>query len=280
MVTKINKRIRKEWQKKSLPMQLLDYAKENREGFTVEVVNGQIIPYGYTKDRRYIISTTNYKSRAEIIKNFRGFNEGIVSGWYDRKEKKFYINKNLAVKNELSANALAKRYNQKSIFDYLTKKEVPVAAEKRISKRGRKKKLERAVVRDILKSNKNVQRYHVKGDMYEMGYFYNKQKGYWMHAKRYTYFTARGFYRINHVEPPQFFSTGLLFKKIWPGRWLPLSYFNTFLNRSLRPNLSHKNQWYQCYKYFAYEYNRGYFYYDNKGKMHTLILEEYAREKS
>lgn len=261
-------------------MQLLDYAKQNREGFTVEVVNGKIIPYGYTKEKRYIVSTTDYKSRTEIIKNFRGFNEGIVSGWYDRKEKKFYINKNLGVGNELTANALAKRYKQKNIFDYLTKKEIAVAEERRISKRGRKKKLENAVARDILKSNNNVQRYYVKGDMYEMGYFYNKKKKYWIHAKRYTFFSARGYYRINHIEPPQFFSTELLRKKIWTGRWLALNYFNEYLNRSLRPNLSHKNQWYQCYKYFAYEYNRGYFYYDNNGKMHTLILEEYAREKS
>lgn len=264
---------------KTLPYQLLDYAKENRDGFTVEVVDGHIKPYGYTKEKRFIVSTTNIKSKQEVIKNFSGFKNGIVGGWYDRKSDKYYIDKNIAVANESTANELGRKYKQKAIFDYLTRKQIDIPEERRISKRGKKKKLEKAISRDILKSNNNVQRYYVKGDMYEMGYFYDKKKQYWIHAKRFTFYSSRGFYRVDAVQPPQFFSTGLLFKKFWTGQWLPLNNFNNLLDRILRPNLSHRNHWYQCYKFFSYEYKRGYFYYID-GRLKVVVLEQYARGKS
>ena len=106
---------------KSLPFQLMDYAKKNREGFTIEVVNGNIIPFGYTKDKRYIVSKTNITTKKQVIKEFKGFKDGIVGGWYDKKANKYYIDKNIAVRSESKAHSLANKYKQKAIFDFLSR---------------------------------------------------------------------------------------------------------------------------------------------------------------
>lgn len=264
---------------KSLPTELMEYAKEYRDGFTIQIVDGYIVPFSPSKDSRFLITSESAKGKKQVIRNFRKFKDGIVSGWYDKKEDKFYIDKNIAVANEGTAHELARKYKQKSIRDAYTKKDIDIPTEKNISQRRKKKISEKAVARDIERGDKHVQRYYVKGDMYEKGYFFDSNKHYWIHAKRFTYFSARGFYRVDTVPPPQFYSTGLIFKKIWTGVWLPLNHFNALLDRILRPNLSHKRHWYNCYRFFSYEYKSGYLYYQN-GKLNIVVLEQYYKEKN
>lgn len=265
---------------KTLPYQLMDYAKKYRDGFTVEIVKGEIIPFGYTKHRRYIVSKTNITTKKQVVKEFKDYKDGIVGGWYDKSANKYYIDKNIAVATESKAHTLAKRYKQKAIWDSLTKKEISVARERKIVKRKRKPEItEKAISRAIERKDKIIQRYKVRGDLYAKGYFYDSKKKAWIHSKRFTFFSARGFYRIDTIPPPQFFSTGLIFKKIWTDVWFPMKYFHGTLNTILRPHLSHRSMWYKCYRFYSYDYKRGYLYYKN-GRLHTIILEEHMRERS
>lgn len=276
----MNKKNIKNKKKKTLPYQLMDHARENRDGFTVEVVKGEIIPFGYTKSRRYIVSKTNITTKKQVIKEFKGFKDGVIGGWYDKSTDKYYIDKNITVATESKAHILAKRYKQKAIWDSLTKKAIPTAKERKIVKRKRKPKfVEKAVSRKIQRKDKIIQRYKVRGDLYAKGYFYDSKKKAWLHAKRFTYFSARGFYRIDTIPPPQFYSTGLIFKKIWTDVWFPMNYFHGTLNTILRPHLSKRRVWFKCYRFYSYTYKRGYLYYRN-GKLYTIVLEEHIREKS
>lgn len=263
----------------SLPDRLFDIARKNPDGFTVKVVDGKIQPFEFSKPERYIVSTTNNITKTEIRKSFKGFREGLVGGWYDSKSGKYYIDKNLAVASESTAFALGRKYRQKAIFDYKTKKVVDVPHEMRLAKRKRKKRYKKKRTIRIQRYDKRVQRYRVAFDPYERGYFYDSQKKIWIHAKRFTYYSSRGFYRINAVDPDHFFSTQLLFKKMFTGQWYPLAYFDQILNRILRPSLSNRTKWQNCYRFYGYEYKRGYLFYRN-GKLRLVILEEHAREKT
>ena len=265
---------------RSLPYQLMDYAREYRDGFTVEVVNGEIIPFHTDKSRRYIVSKTNITTKKQVIKEYKNFKNGLVGGWYDKSANKYYIDKNIGVATESKAHSLSRRDHQKAIWDSFTKKEIPVARERKIVKRKRKAKIdEKAVSRKIQRRDKIIQRYKVRGDLYAKGYFYDSKKKVWLHSKRFTFFSARGFYRIDTIPPPQFFSTGLIFKKIWTDVWYPMKYFHGTLNTILRPHLSHRSMWFKAYRFYSYTYKRGYLYFRN-GKLHTIILEEHVREKS
>lgn len=264
---------------KSIPYQLMDYAKEHREGFTVEIVNGIIIPFKSDKKSRYIISKTNITTKKQVLTEYKDFKNGIVGGWYDKSSDKYYIDKNIAVANESQAHSLAKKYKQKAIWDSFTMKEIPTVKERKIVKRRHKPKKEKLVLRKIERNDKVIQRYLVRGDLYAKGYFYDSKRKAWIHSKRFTHFSARGFYRIDTVPPPQFFSTGLIFKKIWSGKWIAMNQFHQTLNSILRPQLSHRANWWGAYRFYSYEYKRGYLYYRN-GKLHTIILESHMREKS
>jgi len=266
--------------KKTLPHQLMDYARKYRDGFTVEIHKGEIIPFQPSKQNRYIVSKTNITTKKQVLKEYKDFKEGVVGGWYDKSTGKYYIDKNVAVANESKAHSLAKRYKQKAIWDSITRKEIPVAVERKVVKRKAKPKYEeKAIARKIERKDKVIQRYKVRGDLYAKGYFYDSKKKAWIHAKRFTYFSARGFYRIDTVPPSQFFSTGLIFKKIWTDVWFPMKYFHGTLNTILRPHLSKRNMWYKAYRFYSYTYKRGFLYYRN-GKLYTIILEEHIREKS
>jgi len=262
-----------------LPDRLFEIAKQNPSGFTVRVVNGKITPFDFSKKERFIISTTNNITKKQVRKNLRGFKDGIVGGWYHKKTNTYYIDKNIAVESESKAFSLGRKYKQKAIFDYKTKKAVDVPHETRLIKKKKRKRYKKSRSIKIERIDKRIQRYRVMYNPYERGYFYDSKRKVWVHAKRFTYYASRGFYRINAVEPEMFFSTSLIFKKMFSGRWYPLSYFNQLLNKILRPHLSNKSMWYDCYRFYAYEYKRGYLYYRND-KLHLLILEEHSRERS
>jgi len=263
----------------SLPNRLFEIAKQNPDGFSVKIENGKIVPFDFSKKERFIVSTTNNTTKKQVRHELRGFKNGIVDGWYHKKTNTYYIDKNIAVADESKAFSLGRKYKQKAIFDYKTKKAIDVPHETKIAKHKKRRKLSKKRSIKIERYDKRVQRYHVSYNPYERGYFYDRKRNAWIHAKRFTYYASRGFYRIDDVEPDMFFSTSLLYKKMFTDKWYPLSYFNQVLNRILRPMLSRKSTWYQCYRFFAYEYKRGYFYYRN-GKLHLLILEEHSRERS
>lgn len=263
----------------SLPDSLFNIARQNPQGFTVRVKDGKIEPFEYSGKERFIVSTTNNTTKKQVRRDFRGFKDGIAGGWYDAKTKKYFIDKNVAVANEDTAFRLGRKYRQKAIFDFRTKKAVDVPHEVRLAKRKRRKKYKKPRLIRIQRTDKRVQRYRVSFNPYEHGYFYDRKQRIWIHAKRFVFYAARGFYRINTVEPDHFFSTEIIRQKMFTGRWYPMAYFNALLNRVLRPNLSNKNMLYDCYRFFAYEYKRGYLFYKN-GKLHLLILEEHSREKT
>jgi len=263
----------------SITENLFRLAKQHPKGLTVRVQNGKITQFDASNNERFIISTTNNATKKQIRKEFRGFKDGIARVAYNKKINVYSIDKNIAVASEEKAFALGQKYRQKSVYDSKSKKTIDIPHEIRIAKRKKKKRYAKKRCIKIERHDKRIQRYNVSYNPYEHGYFYDSKKKMWIHAKRFTYYASRGFYRINAVEPEMFFSTSLIYKKMFSGQWYPLAYFNSLLNKILRPWLSKKSMWYDCYRFYAYEYKRGYLFYRN-GKLHLFILEEHSRERS
>jgi len=96
-----------------------------KNGFTIKISNGAIDQF--FKNTGYIISV---KTLIIISRNNTGikqiayqhitdndFKDSIIGGWYDNGEKKYYIEKNAYVLDKVKALKLAKKLNQKEIFD-------------------------------------------------------------------------------------------------------------------------------------------------------------------
>lgn len=118
--------------KKRLYDKLLKLAKENPDGFTVYVEKGRIRKFTPTARKKYVISKTNNNTTAKIKQSFRN-NEytGYAGGWYDKKNDKYYIDKNVVVGKKEDAEKLARRYKQLAYFDFEQMSEVRIKKQKK-----------------------------------------------------------------------------------------------------------------------------------------------------
>jgi len=110
---------------KSTIDKLIQLSKIFKEGFTVEVKNDNIQQYN-NANKPYVLS---YKTIITIDKNrlattynrlilYKSFNNCIIGGWLDSDTNIYYIELNKAYKNKSYALKMAKKYNQKAIYDY------------------------------------------------------------------------------------------------------------------------------------------------------------------
>lgn len=111
----------------TLADKLLEYARKNPEGFTVKIVNGKITPVKYTKNKRFVVSKTNNTTRADVRRVFEDDYTGYAGGWFDKKTKKYYIDKNVIIRDKKRALQRARKYRQKAIFDLKDFKEITIA---------------------------------------------------------------------------------------------------------------------------------------------------------
>lgn len=110
--------------KGSLAKKLLEYAKKNPDGFTVKIKNGKITPVKHTKGKRFVVSKTNNTSQDDVRRTFKNDYTGYAGGWYDTKTKKYYIDKNVIVRDKSKALQIARKTRQKAIFDLKTFNEI------------------------------------------------------------------------------------------------------------------------------------------------------------
>lgn len=102
---------------------LMELSKIFKQGFTVEIKNGDINQYTNYK-KPYII---NCLTIATIINNkpiYKGIkqltNNCIIGGWYDSDTNIYYIEINKSYKHKNTALYYAKLYNQKAIYNIKT----------------------------------------------------------------------------------------------------------------------------------------------------------------
>lgn len=91
-----------------------------KEGFTVEINDNRINQYSNT-DKPYILS---YQTLIEIRLNSSTIfhkvklpNKCIIGGWLDNDTSTYYIELNKTYKNKSYALRMAKKYNQKAIYN-------------------------------------------------------------------------------------------------------------------------------------------------------------------
>jgi len=102
---------------------LIQLSKIFKEGFTVEVNNDTITQYNNTS-KPYVVS---YKTLIVINighhKNFYSVeipNKCIIGGWMDTDTNTYYIELNKVYKSRSYALKIAKKYNQKAVYNSST----------------------------------------------------------------------------------------------------------------------------------------------------------------
>ena len=105
--------------------ELINLKEANKDGFTIVLHNNTIKPFN--ESRGYIISfLTLMKIKGnKIIKNKIYFDKNqynIIGGWMDKTNNTYYIELNTIVYELNKAFNVAKKYNQKAIYDIKNKK--------------------------------------------------------------------------------------------------------------------------------------------------------------
>ena len=100
---------------------LIQLSKIFKEGFTVKVKNGIITQYN-NANKPYVLS---YKTLIEIHPIINGIkyinanipNKCIIGGWLDTDTNTYYIALNKTYKNKSYTLKIAKKYDQKAIYN-------------------------------------------------------------------------------------------------------------------------------------------------------------------
>jgi len=106
--------------------------KLNLEGFTVEIARDII--KDYNKSSGYVVSLITlikaYYINKELINYEIVYSEiplnCIIGGWYDKDKEVYLIELNGIIKDKNYALQIAKKYNQKCIWDIANNKEIKV----------------------------------------------------------------------------------------------------------------------------------------------------------
>jgi len=108
--------------------ELIQLSKIFKEGFTIEVNNGNIQQYNNV-NKPYVLS---YKTIAEVHKNGIIFNnvnipnKCIIGGWLDSDTNTYFIELNKTYKNKSYALKIAKKLNQKAIYNSVSQEVINV----------------------------------------------------------------------------------------------------------------------------------------------------------
>jgi hypothetical protein len=100
---------------------LLNYAKKNKEGFTVTLKDGKLIPVKPSARKRYVVADRTmilYNPDREKLEILGKVKQGrTYGGWYDTDSRRYMIETNTIVSNREKAIRLGKYRRQKAIFD-------------------------------------------------------------------------------------------------------------------------------------------------------------------
>ena len=99
---------------KEIVEKIKKYAEKNKDGFTVAIVNGKMIKAVPRKG--YVVSLTD-NATIEMLKDLPHNFNGIIGGWYNQDNGKYYIDINVLTDDMFTATILATIFYQKAIFD-------------------------------------------------------------------------------------------------------------------------------------------------------------------
>lgn len=109
---------------------LLAHARKNKEGFTVKVEKGKLIPVSGTKNERYSVAGDTsivYSPKSKKLKVISPPKaDGFYGGWYDKKNKRYLIEHVNLYPSRKKALLIGKRRKQIAIFDLVKMHEIPV----------------------------------------------------------------------------------------------------------------------------------------------------------
>jgi len=110
---------------------LIQYARKNKEGFTVTLKNGKLIPIKPSNKSRYVVADKTviiYTPKNKSSKVFGKIEPNrTYGGWYDKDSKKYLIETNNLYSNESTAKRIGKMRRQKAIFDLKKMNEIRLA---------------------------------------------------------------------------------------------------------------------------------------------------------
>jgi len=116
---------------------LINHAKKNKDGFTIEMVNGKIVPVKGTKKSRYSVAGDTsivYTPKDKYIKTYSvPRRNGFYGGWYDKETGQYLIEHVNLYGNKDKALYVARNRKQKAIFDLLKMNEIPLHYKERVS---------------------------------------------------------------------------------------------------------------------------------------------------
>jgi hypothetical protein len=129
---------------------LIKYAKKNKEGFTVKLKNGKLIPIKPSSKNRYVVANRTlilYDPNTKTIKKFGKIaSNKTYGGWYDKSSGKYFIETNNLYSNLKQAQRVGKLRRQKAIFDLKKMNEVALQYPKGVKVTGINPKRIRNVV--------------------------------------------------------------------------------------------------------------------------------------
>lgn len=109
---------------------LINFAKKNKEGFTVRLVKGKIVPVKGTMQARYSVAGDTSIVYVPKEKNIQIYStpkkDGYYGGWFDKETGKYLIEHVNLYSNQKHALTVAKKRKQKAIFDLLEMNEIKV----------------------------------------------------------------------------------------------------------------------------------------------------------
>jgi hypothetical protein len=109
--------------------ELIQYAKNHKEGFTIYIDAFKIHELKPDQTIRYAIALTNNDNKYKVKMLLKGINKefkGFIGGWMDKNTNIYYIDLVTIERNLSKSIILAKKYNQKCIYDLWKQKEIKI----------------------------------------------------------------------------------------------------------------------------------------------------------
>lgn len=109
--------------------ELIQYAKNHKEGFTIYIDSFKIHELKPDQTIRYAIALTNNDNKHKVKMLLNGINKnykGFIGGWMDKDTNIYYIDSVTINRNLSKSIILAKKYNQKAIYDLWKNKEIRI----------------------------------------------------------------------------------------------------------------------------------------------------------
>jgi hypothetical protein len=108
---------------------LYKYINKHQDGFTVYIDSFKIHELKPDQTIRYAIALTNNDNKHKVKMILKGLNKefkGFIGGWMDKDTNIYYIDLVTIEKNLSKSIILAKKYNQKAIYDLWKEKEIRI----------------------------------------------------------------------------------------------------------------------------------------------------------